>query len=117
MQKEKFSAAVGVRTKKEIHFKKKKCGKEIRDRLCMIRLTIGSYQQHVANTAPVTKKWKSNTEIITKTACPALWSYLKQNERQANASKHQLCGAYIKENFEYLFMEDINMELNFGMLW
>jgi hypothetical protein len=37
----------------------------------------GSYQQHVARPAPVIKKWKSNTEITTKTACPALWSYLK----------------------------------------
>lgn len=32
----------------------------------------GSYQQHVARTIPVIKKWKSNTDITTKTACAEL---------------------------------------------
>lgn len=35
-----------------------------------------SYQPHVAKSAPVTKKWNSNTEMTTKAAWPALWSYL-----------------------------------------
>lgn len=30
------------------------------------------YQQKVARATPVTKKWKTNTENMTKTACAAL---------------------------------------------
>jgi hypothetical protein len=52
---------------------------ELKNMISIYLLSGGewSYQQHVARPAPVIKKWKSNTEITTKTACPALWSYLK----------------------------------------
>lgn len=53
---------------------------------------IGSYQQHVARKAPVSKKWETNTEITTKTACEALWSYLHSKK---DSKTLQRLGPYI----------------------
>lgn len=40
--------------------------------LHIVHIRSNSHQPHVAKSAPVTKKWKSNTEMTTKTAWPTL---------------------------------------------
>ena len=71
-----------------------------------------TYQQHVAISPPVIRKWVRKTDITTTTAWEPLWSYLKQGRQitvKSNNKKHNKV-VFQGNNFNSHILKDADLQ-------